>query len=402
MGIKGLTKLIQALAENSYKETDIKAYFGRTIAIDATMALYQFLIAVRHGSQGQLTNDEGETTSHIIGFFYRTIRMMEHGIKPIYIFDGKPPDFKSHELEKRKEKRAVAEAELKEAEEAGDKAKIEQMEKRTVRASKKDVADVQTLLSLMGVPWYNAPSEAESQAARMCRDGVVYGTGTEDMDALTFGTTKMVRRLTDSAAKKRPVLEFDLAMVLEGMGVDMAQFIDICILCGCDYCPTIRGIGPKKAHEYITRFGTIEALLERIRTDPAMARFVVPEDWQFKKARALFVDPEVTEKEDLPKFSWELPDEEGLTRYLVDRMNFSLDRVTNGIARLKKCRKKGQQKRLDTFFKVMPSPAAGRKKTAAAAKKRATVSGKKRKRTDGGGKAGPYGQPKSKKQRTKR
>lgn len=148
MGIKGLTKLIQQYAPDSYKENDIKSYFGRMIAIDATMALYQFLvessnsnqsiilrpdilqpiihsphsspqIAVRHGGQGQLTNDSGETTSHVIGFFYRTIRMMEKGIKPIYIFDGKPPDFKSHELEKRKEKRKIAEAELKEAEEAG-------------------------------------------------------------------------------------------------------------------------------------------------------------------------------------------------------------------------------------------------------------------------------------------
>merc|ERR1739838_43341 len=127
--------------------------------------------------------------------------MMENGIKPIYIFDGKPPDFKSHELEKRKEKRKLAAAELKEAEETGDAAKVEQQKKRLVRASKQDVKDVQELLTLMGVPWYAAPGEAESQAARMCSQGIVYGTGTEDMDALTFGSTKMVRRLTDSAAK---------------------------------------------------------------------------------------------------------------------------------------------------------------------------------------------------------
>merc|ERR1712154_425775 len=100
-GIKGLSKLIQQHAEGAYKESPIKAYFGRTIALDATMALYQFLIAVRYGDAGgMMTNNAGETTSHIPGFFYRTIRMMEQGIKPIYIFDGKPPDFKSHELAK--------------------------------------------------------------------------------------------------------------------------------------------------------------------------------------------------------------------------------------------------------------------------------------------------------------
>ena len=119
MGIKNLTKLIQQYADKSYKEGPMKSYFGRAIALDATMALYQFLVAVRHGEHGNLTNDAGEVTSHIIGFFYRTIRMMENGIKPIYIFDGKPPDFKAGELEKRKEKREKAQAELKEAEEAG-------------------------------------------------------------------------------------------------------------------------------------------------------------------------------------------------------------------------------------------------------------------------------------------
>eukprot|EP01084_Bolivina_argentea_P290134 498319_1 len=137
MGIKGLTKLIQSHADESYKEGPMKSYFGRSIAIDATMALYQFLIAVRHGAQGQLTNDDGETTSHIIGFFYRSIRMLENGIKPVYVFDGKPPDFKQDELRKRREKREKAEAELKDAEENGDTEKVIQMQKRTVKVTKK-------------------------------------------------------------------------------------------------------------------------------------------------------------------------------------------------------------------------------------------------------------------------
>merc|ERR1719373_513348 len=136
----------------------------------------------------------------------------------------------------------------------------------------------------------------------------------------------------------------------------MEHFIDICILCGCDYCPSIRGIGPKKAYEYIKKYNDIEGLLEKIKTEPTLQRFVVPEDWQYQKARQLFVSPDVTDKPDLPKFTWDLPKEKELTEYLVDRMNFSLERVNKGIDRLKACKKKGQQKRLDNFFKVMPSP----------------------------------------------
>ena len=80
------------------------------------------------------------------------------------------------------------------------------------------------------------------------------------MDALTFGTTRLVRHLTESQARKKPVLEFDLKKVLNGMGVNMDQFIDICILCGCDYCPSIRGIGPKKAIDFIKKWKNIEIL----------------------------------------------------------------------------------------------------------------------------------------------
>lgn len=59
------------------------------------MSIYQFLIAVRQRDGEMLQNEAGETTSHLMGFFYRTIRMAENGIKPCYVFDGKPPELKS-------------------------------------------------------------------------------------------------------------------------------------------------------------------------------------------------------------------------------------------------------------------------------------------------------------------
>jgi len=94
MGIKGLTALLSQHAPNAIKEHEIKTLFGRKVAIDASMSIYQFLIAVRQKDGEMLQNDAGETTSHLMGFFYRTIRIVENGIKPAYIFDGKPPEMK--------------------------------------------------------------------------------------------------------------------------------------------------------------------------------------------------------------------------------------------------------------------------------------------------------------------
>lgn len=141
-------------------------FVGRKVAIDASMCLYQFLIAVR--TEGaQLTSVDGETTSHLLGAFYRTIRLMENGIKPVYVFDGKPPDLKSGELNKRQEKRVEAQKALEKATEAGDATEIDKFNRRLVKVTKQHAEEVKQLLSLMGVPYIDAPCEAEAQCAAL-------------------------------------------------------------------------------------------------------------------------------------------------------------------------------------------------------------------------------------------
>lgn len=180
------------------------------------MCLYQFLIAVR-AEGAQLTSVDGETTSHLMGTFYRTIRMLENGIKPVYVFDGKPPDLKSNELAKRAEKREDAQKALDKATEAGDAADMEKFNRRLVRVTKVHNAEAKELLKLMGVPYIDAPCEAEAQCAAMVKSGKVFATATEDMDALTFGTNILLRHLMSSEAKKLPVQEFFYDKILEGL-----------------------------------------------------------------------------------------------------------------------------------------------------------------------------------------
>merc|ERR1719209_1825113 len=146
------------------------------------MSLYQFLIAVRQDGGGgggqQLTNEAGETTSHLMGMFYRTIRMVDNGIKPVYVFDGKPPQMKAGELEKRTEKREVAQAALEKAKEEGDMEEVDKQNRRLVKVTKEHVEEVKVLLKHMGIPWVQAPCEAEAlRRARQGRQGVRGGHG---------------------------------------------------------------------------------------------------------------------------------------------------------------------------------------------------------------------------------
>lgn len=346
MGIHSLAKLIADNVPHAIKENEIKNYFGRKIAIDASMSIYQFLIAVRQEGNA-LTNEEGETTSHLMGMFYRTIRLMENGIKPVYVFDGKPPNLKGGELAKRQEKRAEAQENLDKATDAGDATNVDKFSKRLVKVTKEHVDDCRKLLTLMGVPYVDAPCEAEAQCCALVKSGKVYAVGTEDMDALTFGGTVLLRHLTFSEARKMPIKEFHLTKILEGLDFSQEQFIDLCIMLGCDYCDTIRGIGPKRAIDLIKEHKTIEKVLEKIDTD----KYQVPENWMYKEARELFIHPEVADPAELD-LKWNEPDEEGIVQYMCKEKGFGEDRMRNGVKKILKSRNTGTQVRLDSFFTI--------------------------------------------------
>lgn len=116
------------------------------------MCLYQFLIAIRLEGN-TLTDGNNETTSHLMGIFYRTLRMIDNGIKPVYVFDGKPPSLKSDELSKRGERREEAEKLLEVAQKEENAENIDKFSRRLVKVLPKHNEDCKKLLSLMGIPF---------------------------------------------------------------------------------------------------------------------------------------------------------------------------------------------------------------------------------------------------------
>lgn len=367
MGIHGLSRVIADHAPKAMRDNTINQYFGRKVAIDASMSIYQFLIAVR--SEGNmLTNEAGETTSHLMGIFYRTIRMIKNGIKPIYVFDGAPPKLKSGELAKRLDRRSDAEQQAKDAKESGNITLLDKMNRRTVKATKQHTEDCKKLLAMMGIPVIQAPCEAEAQCAALVKLGHAFAAGSEDMDTLTFATPVLLRHLTFSEARKMPISEIQLEAMLEGLQMSLAQFIDLCILLGCDYCDSIKGIGPTRAVALIRQHGNIETILENIDTE----RYPIPAAWPFKEARDLFLHPLVLPEDDpqLSGIRWEQPDEAAIIQYMVAENGFNEKRIRAGIEDLVKAKGAATQGRLDSFFKVIPS-------TAGDAKRKDSASGKK-------------------------
>merc|ERR1719203_1346877 len=213
----------------------------------------------------------------------------------------------------------------------------------TTRVTKEQNEETKTLLRLMGVPVVEAPSEAEATCAALCRDGKVYAAATEDADCLTFGSKVLVRNLMAAESQKKHIYEITLDVILQQLNVSMSQFIDFCILCGCDYCDTLKGVGPSTAIKLVVQHGSLEKVIEALGSDK------VPENFRYQAARDFFRECEAVDT-NKTEFEFKDPDIEGLTKFLVETCSFNKERVERYIERLKTAKGRTKQRPLDSFF----------------------------------------------------
>ena len=116
------------------------------------------------------------------------------------------------------------------------------------------------------------------------------------MDALTFATAVLLRGFNN---KKEPIIEIHFKEMLEEMEMDYDQFVDLCILCGCDYLETIEGIGPVTAYKLIKEHKNIEGVIKKLEDDNKEGvkkrKWNIPEPFFYPDARELFKAPLVHE-----------------------------------------------------------------------------------------------------------
>lgn len=209
MGIHKLMDLLRNSSPNSIKKREIKYFSGMTLALDASMSMYQFLVSTQGISSDSsfltsLSDSEGNKTGHLLGLFNRTLLLLEHGIKPVWVFDGKPPTKKNGELLRRRKIKEEAIEKKEEAEEIGNLAEALKQQQRTTYITKKEREDAKKMLALMGIPVIQAPGEAEAQCSYMSKHNKIDAVCTEDTDCLVFGAQTMIRDVNN---KKEPLTE---------------------------------------------------------------------------------------------------------------------------------------------------------------------------------------------------
>ncbi|WP_292000416.1 flap endonuclease-1 [Caldivirga sp.] len=348
----GVTELGKLIPDNLRRRVNFEQLNGKLIALDAYNALYQFLASIRQPDGTPLMDSQGRVTSHLSGLLYRTINLLEYGIKPVYVFDGKPPELKLIEIEKRRRVRERAMEDWIKAVEEGKKSEAKKYAQRALFVTNEMVDEAKRLLDHMGVPWVQAPSEGEAQAAYMASKGIVWATGSQDYDSFLFGAPRLVRNLTVSGRRKLPGRDeyvevapelIELNDVLKALRLrDRSQLIDLAILLGTDYNPEgVPGIGPQRALKLIQDYGSLDKLMNTV-----LKNVQFPVD-PFK-IRDFFLNPPVTQEVNV---KFKEPNEGEVIRLLVEEHDFSQDRVKNALERLKKSMGKAKgSTTLDSFF----------------------------------------------------
>lgn len=333
------------------QEIDISELKGKVVAIDSSLFMYQFLTTIRQQDGSLLTDSHGNVTSHLIGLFSRSAKLMEQGLKLVYVFDGKAPELKMSERARRAEAKEEA---SKKYELAAKEERLDDMKKyaaRTARLTSDMVVDAKRLVGALGLPLVQAPAEGEAQAAYMVSKGDCYCVATQDADALMFGAQRIVRNLSLIGKKKainklqyvkvNPEL-ISLADTLNELGIDRDQLITMCMLVGTDYnIGGIKGIGCKNALKLVRQFDHgFDALFEHVKWTESF-------DYPWKKVFDTIKDMPVSDEYDM---RWTVPDRELLHRFLIEEHDFTEDRVAGTLDRLCRHRPEKEQKGLSDFF----------------------------------------------------
>jgi len=325
----------------SRRELQMSELKGKIVAVDAFNALYQFLASVRQPDGTPLMDSKGRVTSHLSGLFYRNMSLLQEGMQLVYVFDGEYHALKGKTHEIRQEARDAAKEKYESAVEEGDIDGMGKYGRSLMRLNSEMIEESKELLRAMGIAIVQAPGEGEMQCAELVKSGEAYAVASQDYDALAVGGKRLIQNLTLARKRKTPtgfvyiapeIIEYE--RVLNELGIDGDQLICLSILVGTDFNPGgVKGIGPKKALALVSQkkypveiFKSVE---ERL-------------DFNWQEVFEIFKRPNVVrEKVVFPKF-----DENKIKEILVERHDFSADRIENHFSKIKEAKRQNSQKTL--------------------------------------------------------
>lgn len=329
------------------EKATIESFMSKIVAIDAYNALYQFVSSIRGPDGTPLADVRGRTTSHLAGIFYRNIKFLSYGVRPVYVFDGKPPSLKATEIERRRSAKKDAAIKYEKAVREGDSVSARKYAQQSTAMHDNMIEESKKLLGMFGIPCVQAPADGEAMAARLTIAGKAHAAASQDYDSVLFGATRLVRNFSSSGRRKLPnrntyidveIETISTQAVLDMHKITREQIIDIGILIGTDFNPDgFKRIGPKTALKLIKEHGRLEDI-KSVKDELAQI--------DYKAIRKIFLDSPEVGNVDVEQGE---PDHDAIVEYLVGERSFSKERITASLTRLKKAQEK-QSHNLDSWF----------------------------------------------------
>jgi flap endonuclease-1 len=266
MGIKDLNGFLKENAPEALSVKHFSELSGKTLAVDTSIYFYKFLY---------------KNERFLESFFNQIAHLRQYNITPIYVFDGRPPVEKFEEINVRKARKqtikneiATIKNEIEALKNVGENEnndmeekkkqimvmnfKLAKAKKKLIYVTPENIKELKYMLDLMNIQFIQANGEADSVCSKLNSNGIVDMVLSDDMDLLVTGTKILLR---DYCLGHNKITVYNTDTILDKLELNSDQWVDFCILCGCDYSKRIRGMGPNNSFKYIKECGNIETIV---------------------------------------------------------------------------------------------------------------------------------------------
>jgi flap endonuclease-1 len=282
MGIEGLLAHLKKLNPDIIHRVKIDKYAGKRIGVDAYNFLYAHFAIAQKGvnKKTDVINEEADRNEmfkivmQMFLDFY--LKCCSINILLIMAFDGKKIPEKigtlqrrSKQSDKTKERIADLEAKLENKDpleiNETDVDELRKLKNQYNSVSKEEIQRFKDILIELGIPYIVSTFEGEKACAMLSRDGITAATYGKDSDLLAYGNRSILNNLklegyNINGIPNYTMSEIDLKEVLILLKMNYVQFVDYCIMLGCDYGIRIKGMGPVKCYDFIIKEKCIENL----------------------------------------------------------------------------------------------------------------------------------------------
>ena len=261
MGIKCLLRNIKE-TEHRVHVSQLK---GKRVGVDSYCWLHKAIMTCAI----ELVNQQ-PTRKHIDYMISRVRTLLQHECTPIMVFDGRDIPMKEGTNKNRAETRAQSLQKGLRLYQCGDHERAIPLLSQSIPITTELAFSVIEEIQSLGVRCIVAPYEADAQLAYLAHEKIVDVVITEDSDLLVYGTPIIWYKLDRygyAIEQRYTEARKYLASVVGFEDFEYVQFISLCILSGCDYLPSLNGIGVRKASKLVTKFCNIKDIVHALAED---------------------------------------------------------------------------------------------------------------------------------------